>query len=102
MVATQPSGTARRFIGVLVLIPIIAAVWSDVKIASIVILILAIGMAHEFSKMLKMPFNMTIVLTLLIGLQSFPVWMFNAGVVWHSVLAMLSFGIIIIYTSKNN
>ena len=63
MVATQTSGTARRFIGVLVLIPIIAAVWSDVKIASIVILILAIGMAHEFSKMLKMPATMLIALT---------------------------------------
>ena len=67
MVGLQLSGTARRFIGVLVLIPIITAVWIDVKIASIVVCILAVGMAYEFSKMLKMPAIMAIALTLLIA-----------------------------------
>ena len=53
MIGLNLSGTARRFIGVLVLIPIILAVWFDSKIASIVVAILAAGMAFEFSKMLK-------------------------------------------------
>ena len=53
MIGLNLSGTARRFIGVLVLIPIILAVWFDNKIASIVVAILAAGMAFEFSKMLK-------------------------------------------------
>ena len=83
MVGPQLSGTVRRFIGFLVLIPIITAVWIDVKIASIVVTILAVGMAYEFSKMLKMPAIMAIALTLLIALQSLPVGVFDAGVVWH-------------------
>ena len=41
MIGLNLSGTARRFIGVLVLIPIILAVWFDNKIASIVVAILA-------------------------------------------------------------
>ena len=97
MVGPQLSGTVRRFIGFLVLIPIITAVWIDVKIASIVVTILAVGMAYEFSKMLKMPAIMAIALTLLIALQSLPVWVFDAGVVWHSGLAAVSFGITMMY-----
>ena len=97
MVGPQLSGTAQRFIGVLVLIPIIMAVWIDVKIAGIVVSILAVGMAYEFSKMLKMPAIMAISLTLLIALQSLPVWVFDAGLVWHSGLVAMSFGITIIY-----
>ena len=97
MVGPQLSGTAQRFIGVLVLIPIIMAVWIDVKIAGIVVSILAVGMAYEFSKMLKMPATMAISLTLLIALQSLPVWVFDAGLVWHSGLVAMSFGITIMY-----
>jgi len=97
MVGPQLSGTARRFIGVLVLIPIITAVWFDIKIASLVVAILAAGMAYEFSKMLKMPVIAAIGLTLLIALQSLPVWLFDAGAVWHSGLALLSFGIAMMY-----
>jgi phosphatidate cytidylyltransferase len=97
MVGPQLSGTARRFLGVLVLIPIITAVWFDIKIASIVVAILAVGMAYEFSKMLKMPVIAAIGLTLLIALQSLPVWLFDAGPVWHSGLALLSFGIAMMY-----
>ena len=97
MVGPQLSGTAQRFIGVLVLIPIVLAVWIDVKIAGIVVSILAVGMAYEFSKMLKMPAIMAISLTLLIALQSLPVWVFNAGLAWHSGLVAMSFGITLMY-----
>jgi phosphatidate cytidylyltransferase len=97
MVGSQLSGTARRFIGGLVLLPIITAVWIDVKIASIVIMVLAVGMAYEFSKMLKTPVIMAVVLILLMALQSLPVWVFDAGVAWHSGLAAVSSGIIMRY-----
>ena len=97
MVGPQLSGTVRRFIGVLVLIPVITAVWIDIKIASIVVTALAFGMAYEFSKMLKMPAIMAIVLSLLIALQSLPIWVLDAGVVWHSGLAAVSSGITMMY-----
>ena len=97
MVGLQLSGTTRRFIGVLVLIPIITAVWIDVKIASIMVAILGAGMAYEFSKMLKMPAIMAIALTLLIAVQSLPVWVFDAGAAWHSGLAAVSFGVTMMY-----
>ena len=97
MIGPEMSGTARRFIGVFVLLPIITAVWIDVKIASIVVVILASGMAYEFSKMLKVSVIMSITLTFLIALQSLPVWVFDAGMVWHCGLAVLSFCITIVY-----
>ena len=97
MVGLPLSGTARRFIGVLVLVPIIMAVWTDLKIASIVIAVLAVGMAYEFSKMLQMPAFLAITLVPLIALQSWPVWVFEAEVAWHSGLAVVSFGITMIY-----
>ena len=97
MIGRQLSETARRFIGVLVLLPIITAVWIDVKTASIVVTILAVGMAYEFSKMLKLPVIVAFVLTLLLALQSLPVWLFDARVAWHSALAVMSFGITIMY-----
>ena len=93
MVGLPLSGTARRFIGVLVLIPIITAVWIDIKIASIVVAVLALGMAYEFSKMLQMPVILTITLVPLIALQSWPVWVFEAEVAWHIGLSAVSFGI---------
>ena len=79
MVGLQLSGTTRRFIGVLVLIPIITAVWIDLEIASIMVTILGARMAYEFSKMLKMPAIMAIALALLIAVQSLPVWVFDSG-----------------------
>ena len=97
MVALPLSGTVLRLIGVLVLMPIIMIIWSDVKIASIVIAILGTGMAFELNKILKMPVIMATALTLLISLQSFPVWMFDVGVAWHSGLAAVSFGITLAY-----
>ena len=45
MIGPELSGTARRFIGVLALIPIITAVWIDVKIANIVVMVLGVGIA---------------------------------------------------------
>lgn len=97
MVGPSLSGTAWRFIGVLALTPIIMAVWIDVKIASIVVTILAVGMAYEFSRMLKIPAIMTIILIILIASQSLPVWVFDAGMAWHSGLAVMSSGITFIY-----
>ena len=97
MVGLQLSGTTQRFIGLLVLIPIIMAVSIDVKIASIMVAILGAGMAYEFSKMLKIPAFMAITLTLLIALQSLPVWFFDAGALWHSGLAAVSFGVTMMY-----
>ena len=98
MVGLQLSGTARRFIGVLVLIPIITAVWIDAKIASIIVTMLGAGMAYEFSKMLKMPAVVAITLTFLIALQSLPVWVFDAGAAWHSALAAVSYGVTMLYS----
>jgi phosphatidate cytidylyltransferase len=97
MVGSQLSSTARRFIGVLVLVPIITAVWVDVKTAGIVVTLLAVGMAYEFSKILKMPVIMATVLTLLISLQAFPVWVFDASMIWHSGLAAVSSCIAMMY-----
>ena len=97
MVGPQLSGTVQRFVGVLVLIPIIMAIWIDVKIAGIVVSILAVGMAYEFSKIMKMPAIMALSLTLLIALQSLPVWVVDAGLAWHSGLLAMSFGITIMY-----
>ena len=97
MFVLRLSGTARRFIGVLVLIPIITAVWVDIKIASIVVVVLAVGMAYEFSKMLQVPVIMAITLVPLIALQSWPVWLFEAEVAWHSGLAAVSFCITMMY-----
>ncbi len=97
MVSLQLSGTAGRFIGVLALIPIITAVWIDVKIASVAVAILAVGMAYEFSKMLAMPASIAIALVPLIALQSLPVWVFEAGVAWHSGLAVVSCCIATLY-----
>ena len=98
MIGPELSRTARRFIGVLALIPIITAVWIDVKIANIVVMVLGVGMAYEFSKMLKIPFTLAIMLMPLIVLQSFPVWVFDAGIAWHSGLAVVSFGITMMYS----
>ena len=97
MVGLHLSGTTQRLIGVLVLIPLITAVWIDVKIASIMVAILGAGMAYEFSKMLKIPAIMAIALTLLIAVQSLPVWVFEAGMAWHSGLAGVSFGLTMMY-----
>ena len=97
MVCLPLSGTARRFIGVLVLMPIITAVWIDVKIASIVVAVLAVGMAYEFSKMLQMPAILATTLVPLLALQSWPVWVFEWEVAWHSGLAAVSFCITMIY-----
>ena len=97
MVGVPLSGTARRFIGVLVLIPVITAVWIDIKIATIVVAVLAVGMAYEFSKMFQMPATLAITLVPLIALQSWPVWVFEADVAWHIGLAAVSFGISIVY-----
>ena len=98
MIGLNLSGTARRFIGLLVLIPIILAVWFDSKIASIIVAILAAGMAFEFSKMLKTQTIFAILSALLIAMQSVPPWIFDGGVLLHSVLAVLSFGITLIYS----
>ena len=97
MVCLQLSGTARRFIGVLVLIPFITAVWIDIKIASIVVVVLAVGMAYEFSKMLQMPTILATMLLPLIALQSWPVWVFEAEMAWHGGLAAVSLGIAMMY-----
>ena len=69
MVCLPVSGTTRRLIGVLVLIPIITAVWIDIKIASIMVTILGAGMTYEFSKMLKTPAIIAIAITFLIAVQ---------------------------------
>ena len=92
-----PSSTARRFIGVVVLMPVITAVWVDIKIASIVVAVLAVGMAYELSKMLQVPVILAITLVPLIALQSWPVWLFEVGVAWHSGLAAVSFCITMMY-----
>ena len=97
MVGLQLSGTARRFIGVLILTPIIIAVWIDLKIASIMVAILGAGMAYEFSKMLKIPAIMAIALTTLIAVQSLPIWVFDVGTVWHSGFVAMSCGIAMLY-----
>ena len=97
MAGPRLSSTARRFIGVLVLVPIITAVWIDIKIAGIVVTVLAVGMAYEFTKMLKIPIITATMLMLLISLQSLPVWVFDASMVWHSGLAVVSFCIATIY-----
>ena len=97
MVGPLVAGTARRLIGVLVLIPVIIAVWINVKIASIVVMILAVGMAYEFSKMLRMPTIVVIPLTFFIALQSMPVWVFDVEVAWHGGLAAVSFVITTMY-----
>ena len=93
----QISGTARRLFGVLVLMPFILAVWFDTKIASIAVTILAAGMAFELSKMLNMSKIVTTASTLFIALQSLPLWVFDGGIFWHIGLALLSFGITVIY-----
>ena len=60
-------------------------------------MVLAVGREYDFSKMLKTPVIMAVVLLLLIALQSLPVWVFDAGVAWHSGLAAVSSGIIMRY-----
>ena len=97
MVGPPLAGTARRLIGMLVLIPIIIAVWINVKIAGIVVMILAVGMAYELCKMLKMPAIMVIALTLFIALQSLPVWVFDLELALRAGLAAVSFGITKMY-----
>jgi phosphatidate cytidylyltransferase len=91
------SGTARRCIGVLVLLPIIAAVFFDARIASIVIALIAIGMAYEFGKMVTMPMLAKLTLCLCIILQALPIWVIDLGSWWHAGLACLAFGITLTY-----
>ena len=78
------SGTARRCIGVLVLLPIIVAVFFDARIASIVIALIAVGMAYEFGKMVTMPMLAKLTLCLCIILQALPIWVVDLGLWWHA------------------
>jgi len=92
------SGTMRRFVGVLLLVPIIVAVWFDAIVASFVIGILAIGMAYEFVKMVTMPNLFKMGLGLLICAQALPVAVFDIGLWWSVSLATLSLLIVIVYS----
>ena len=91
------SGTARRCVGVLVLLPIIAAVFFDARIAGIVIALIAIGMSYEFGKMVTMPTPAKLTLSLCIILQALPIWVVDLGPWWHAGLAFLAFGITLTY-----
>ena len=91
------SGTARRCLGVLVLLPIIAAVFFEARIASIVIALIAVGMAYEFGKMVTMPMLAKLALCLCIILQALPIWVFDLGPLWHAGLVCLAFVITLAY-----
>ena len=91
------SGTARRCIGVLVLLPIITAVFFDARIASIVIAFIAVGMAYEFGKMVTMPMLAKLKLCFCIILQALPIWLVDLGLWWHAGLAFLAFVITLTY-----
>lgn len=91
------SGTARRCIGVFVLLPIIAAVFFDPRSASIVIALIAVGMAFEFGKMVTMPMMAKLTLCLCIILQALPIWVVDLGLWWHVGLAFLAFVITLTY-----
>ena len=91
------SDTARRCIGVLVLLPIITAVYFDARIAGIVIALIAVGMAYEFGKMVTMPMLAKLTLCLCIILQALPIWVVDLGLCWHAGLAFLAFGITLTY-----
>jgi phosphatidate cytidylyltransferase len=75
----------------LVLLPIIAAVFFDARIASIVIALIAVGMAYEFGKMITMPMLAKSTLCLCIILQALPIWLVDLGYWWHAGLAFLAF-----------
>ena len=97
MLSPNISGTAWRCIGVLVLLPIIAAVFFDARIASIVIALIAVGMAYEFGKMVTMPMLAKLTLCLCIILQALPIWLVDLGPWWHAGLACLAFVITLTY-----
>ena len=79
---------------------IIAAVFFDsADCQHRVIALIAIGMAYEFSKMLRMPMlaKLTLCLHCIIAMQALPIWVFDLGSWWHAGLACLAFGITLTY-----
>ena len=97
MLFSNLSVTARRCIGVLVLLPIIFAVWFDAGMASLAIVFIAVGMAYEVNKMLKMPSLANLLLSVWVILQALPIWFFEQGLWWHTGLALTTFGITLMY-----
>ena len=91
------SGTTRRLIGVLTLVPIVAAICYDVQIASVMIFLLVCGMVYEFVEMAEMPYLAKIVVAVSIITQALPYWIIELDLFWHVIFGSFSFGITLIY-----
>ena len=90
MLFDNVSGTLRRFLGALLLLPVAAVVWASPMSAGIVVALLAFIMAYEFSKMVAWPPGVRATIILLIALQALPLWLFDGGAWWHFSLAFMA------------
>ena len=89
--------TATRCLGALLLLPVVAAVWLGNISAGIVVTVLSVVMAYEFSKMLKLPFFFGIIMVIVIASQAMPIWLVDFGVWWHLGLSLVAMVITAIF-----
>jgi phosphatidate cytidylyltransferase len=97
MVFKNASITGRRCFGALFLTPVVAAVWLNNSSAGVVVAMLSMVMAYEFSKMLKLPTFVTMAMVFVFALQAIPIWVLDVGVWWRLGLGFLAMAIAIAY-----
>ena len=94
---SNASSTTKRCVGVLMMLPLVAAIWVDAKSASVIVMILAFGLAYEFYNLIKIPSSIKLALSFCVALQSLPIWIFDMHVIWHIGLALFCFLITFFY-----
>ena len=68
------SPLAQRLVGFATLIPVIALVWLDAKIASLIVWLAIILMGFEFSKLVALATPVTVLLIILFAFVGMPLW----------------------------
>ena len=98
-ILAKSSGTMRRLLGLMLLIPVVGLVWYDQKIAGLVVLCLGILMGVETKRILALPAPIGVVILAVISVLTIPQWLLTLSPFMILSLAGLAAIVVGIYVS---
>lgn len=100
MGSAKPSATIRRVFGVILLLPVVFAVWYDQRTGGLVVMFLALFMSLETKRITNMPPITGYLVSGLIMAQSIPYWVIDRPMAYIHGSALLVGLLVLVYTKK--
>ena len=99
-ILAKSSGTMRRLLGAMLLIPVVGLVWYDQKIAGLVVLCLGILMGFETKRILALPAPIGLIVLAVISVLTTPQWLLSLSPLLMLSLAGLGAIVVGVYVSQ--